>query len=224
MASPTITTPDEAESFGTPVGPDEAELPAEPPDRADLDPFEGDPAGYDDLAAFVSEEWREATTARERVRDVIARASESVTASTLAELADVSEPTARTTLRSLVDEQYVKAESSKRGTVYRRDPDWYRMQRVRQLANESQATVESVLERIEDEIRTYRQRYGVDSPTDLVVDGEELDEQAWRDVSEWRTAQIDRQYVRTDLQFQRLREADDVAFSQDRDDVDSVRS
>lgn len=214
--------PDETEEFGPPIGPDDAELPDEPPDLDELDPFEADPEEYDAVSEFISDEWKNSTTARERVRDVICRMTEPVTANEVADVADVSVPTARTKLGSLVDESYVKAESSKDGTVYQRDPDWYRMQRVCRLAEKSTATVESVLRRIENEVREYQEKYGTETPGDLIVNEADLGDEAWRDISEWRTALVDQQYIKTALQFQRLRNAEvsDSVFGISSSDTD----
>lgn len=220
---------DESEAFGAPVGPDDAELSDEPPDLDELDPFEGDPEAYDDLSEFVTDEWKASTTARERVRDVVCRTTEPTSASEVAELASVSDPTARDKLDSLVEENLVTADSGENGTVYQRDPDWYRVQRVRSLAEQPQKTIEAVLRRVDEEVEEYEETYGVDSPEDLLLDGDDLDDEAWRDVSEWRTALVDRQYVKTALQFQRIRrvEIDDSAFGttspeRDRDEYSTV--
>lgn len=203
-----MTDSDRPSDVDPPGGPDDADLPADVPDLAAVDPFEASPDDGESLSEFVSREWRESTTARERVRDVMARTTDPLTVAEVANVAAVSEPTARSTLETLVEEGIAIAEERQSGTRYRRNADWYRLQRVRQLAETSRETVESVLRRLDGEIRQYQETYGVDSPDELVVGRDELDESAWQDVSEWRTALVDRQYVKTALQFRQLREAE----------------
>lgn len=197
--------PEETPDFGPPVGPDEAELPDESPNLDELDPFEAEPEEYDNISEFVSDEWRASTTARERVKDIIYRTASPMTAPEVAELAEVSPPTARTKLSNLADEGIVVAESSTNGTVYQRNPDWYRLKRIHGLADKPQATIESVLRRIEQEIEGYKETHGIDTPEDLILEDEELGDEAWQDVAEWRTALVDRQYIKAALQFRRLR-------------------
>lgn len=204
--------PEDSSEFGPAVGPDEAELPDESPDLDEIEPFEADTGEFEDINEFVSAEWRESTTARERVKDIIYRTATPMTAAGVADLAEVSEPTARTKLSSLADEGTVIAESSANGTVYQRDPDWYRLNRVRQLADKPPEAIESVLRRIEKEISGYKEEYEVESPEDVILEHESVGEEAWKDVSEWRTAIVDKQYIKTALQFRRLRSSDVNSF------------
>lgn len=203
-----MTDSEETTGFSPPVGPDEAELPEESPELAEIDPFETDPSEFDDINEFVTQEWRESTTARERVRDIIYRTSRPMTADEIADLAEVSSPTARSKLNDLSDEGTVLAESSQRGTVYQRDPDWYRLKRVQKLADKSHQTIESALQRLDREIRGYKSTYEAATPEDLIVESDELADDEWQDVSEWRTALVDRQYLKTALQLCQLRHAE----------------
>lgn len=215
--------PEETPEFGPPIGPDEAELPDEPPDLDELDPFEVDSAEYEDISEFVTEDWIESTTARERVKDIINRTASPMSAPEVAEVAEVSPPTARTELSNLADEGVVLAESSTNGTVYQRDPDWYRLKRIQRLAGKPQAVVESVLRQIDQEIQGYRDTYDVDTPEDLILNGEELGDETWQNISKWRTALVDREYIRTALQFQQLRsvEVSDFDLSPSKEDHDT---
>lgn len=215
--------PEETPEFGPPIGPDEAELPDEPPDLDELDPFEVDSAEYEDISEFVTEDWIESTTARERVKDIINRTASPMSAPEVAEVAEVSPPTARTELSNLADEGVVLAESSTNGTVYQRDPDWYRLKRIQRLAGKPQAVVESVLRQIDQEIQGYRDTYDVDTPEDLILDDEELGDETWQDISEWRTTLVDREYIRTALQFRQLRsvEVSDFDLSPSKENYDT---
>lgn len=214
---------EEPRELGSAIGPDEAELPDDPPDLDELDPFETEADEFEDINEFVSAEWKESTTARGRVRDIIYRAVTPMTAPEVAELAEVSPPTARTELSDLAEEGVVLAESSQNGTVYRRDSDWYRLKRVHRLAGKPQPALESVLRRIEQEIREYKQTYGAESPEDLILEREEMGNEAWQDLSEWRTALVDRHYIRTALQFRRLQRAEASDFDLDPHIPDSDR-
>lgn len=215
--------PEETPEFGPPIGPDEAELPDEPPDLDELDPFEVDSAEYEDISEFVTADWIESTTARERVKDIINRTASPMSAPEVAEVAEVSPPTARTELSNLADEGVVLAESSTNGTVYQRDPDWYRLKRIQRLAGKPQAVVESVLRQIDQEIQDYRDTYDVDTPEDLILNDEELGDETWQDISEWRTALVDREYIRTALQFRQLRsvEVSDFDLSPSKENHDT---
>lgn len=197
--------PAETPEFDPPIGPDDAALPDEPPDLDELDPFEVDSAEYDDISEFVTEDWIESTTARQRVKDIINRTATPMSAPAVAEVAEVSPPTARTELSNLADEGVVLAESSTNGTIYQRDPDWYRLQRIQRLAGKPQAVVESVLRQIDQEIQGYKDTYDVESPEELILNMEDLGDGIWQDISEWRTALVDKEYLRTALQFRQLR-------------------
>jgi len=195
-----------------PTGPDLEELPDQAPDLDEVDPFEADPSEYEDLNEFVRADWSEGTTARQRVRDVIVRTTSPRSAAEVADLADVSEPTARKKLNELADEGSVLAESTENGRVYQRDPDWYRIKRIRELAQKPQSTLETTLRRLEQEIEGYKQKYGEDGPEELVLSDAPLDEEAWEDISHWRTASVDRKYLRSALLYADLQRSEEHLF------------
>jgi len=206
MTEPTPTEEDR------PMGPDPGELPDEEPDLDEIDPFEEDPSEYEDLDEFVKADWSEGTTARQRVREVIVRATSPHSAAEAAELADVSEPTARKKLNELADEGTVLAESTDNGRVYQRDPDWYRIKRIRELAQKPQATLETTLQRLEQEIGGYKEKYGEDSPEEVILLDDPLDEKTWEDISHWRTASVDRKYLRSALLYVDLQRSEEQLF------------
>ena len=192
------------DDVGSPTGPDPDELPDDPPDLRERTVFEEDPAEYEDLNEFVEAEWAETKTGRQRVRAIASRASTPLSVSTVAELAGVSKPTARSQLTDLEAEGIVLAESTANGSVYRRDPDWYRLKRIRRLAEKSQTDLESSLQRLEVEIAQYEEKYEHDSPEELVLSDSTLDREGWDDISQWRTAIVDREYLRTALRYRVL--------------------
>lgn len=195
-----------------PDGPDPGNLPDEEPDLEEIDPFEEDPSEYTDLNEFVRSEWSEGTTARRRVREVIVRATSPRSAAEVAELADVSEPTARKKLNELADEGSVLAESTDNGRVYQRDPDWYRIKRIRELAQKPQTTLETTLQRLEQEIEGHKEKYGEESPEELILSDAPLDGEAWEDISHWRTASVDRKYLRSALLYADLQRSEEQLF------------
>lgn len=197
--------------------PDAAELPDEEPDPSEIDPFEEDPAEYEDINEFVEAEWSESKTARQRVKDVVVRATSPLSAAEVAELADVSEPTARSELNELAEEGTVLAESTDNGRTYQRDPDWYRIRRIRELAEKSQSALETTLQRLEREIETYREEYGENTPEELILSDGSLTDDTWEDLSHWRTAVVDREYIRTALQYAKLQRSEEVLFEDERD-------
>lgn len=195
--------------------PEGDELPDEEPDLADIDPFEEDPSDYEDINEFVEADWSESKTARQRVKDVIVRATKPRSAAEVADLADVSPPTARDELNALAEEGTVRAESTDGGRVYQRDPDWHRIKRIRELSEKPQRALETTLQQLEQEIAEYKETHGFDDPEELILSDEPLNQEAWEDISHWRTASVDREYVRIALQYASLAESEAVIFSDD---------
>lgn len=195
--------------------PTDDELPNEEPDLSEIDPFDEDPSEYEDINEFVEADWSESTTARERVKNVIIRATNPQSVTEVADLADVSPPTARDELNKLADEGTVLAESTDNGRVYQRDPDWYRIKRIRELSEKPQRALETTLRQLEEEIEEYKDTHGVDDPEELILSDESLDDEAWEDISHWRTASVDREYVRIALQYASLAESEAVIFDDD---------
>lgn len=192
--------------------PDEDELPNEEPDLSEIDPFEEDPSEYEDINEFVEADWSESKTARQRVKDVIVRVTSPRSAAEIADLADVSKPTARGELNDLVEEGTVLAESTDNGRAYQRDPDWYRIKRVRELAEKPRSALETTLQQLEQEIETYKEEYEEDTPEELILSNGPLADDAWEDISHWRTAIVDKEYLRTALQYAKLQRSEDLLF------------
>lgn len=137
------------------------------------------------------EQWRERTDGFERVKATVERTREPASAGEIADRALVSEKTARKYLDRLVDLGVATAETDGHTTRYARDTDALVARRVRELRRDH--TTAELLDAIDDvrsEIREYRERHGVDSPEELAaaLDPGEADD-AWRDLSEWRTAE-----------------------------------
>lgn len=137
------------------------------------------------------ERWREHTDGFERVKATVERTNEPASAGEIADRALVAEKTARKYLDRLVDLGVATAETDGRTTRYARDTDALVARRVRELRRDhTDAELLDAIDDVRAEIREYRERYGVDSPEELaaVLDPGDPDD-AWRDLSEWRTAE-----------------------------------
>lgn len=183
--------------------PNAEELPEEPISPEDISPFDGDGAAFDDINEFARAEWKESTTADERIRTVIKRTVTAKTANEIADVAAVSESKARTALKALAEEGVASARHTDSGTVYQRDPDRHLIEQIHQLA-----TAGDVVEQIQDlkaEIAEYREAYDTESPEELLVSDRKLSEQELTDVSHWRTAMRDFEYLRAAYRIQQAK-------------------
>ena len=209
-----MTEPNAPTDEHPPTGPDPDELPNEPPDVDELDLFEADPAAYEDLDEFVNTEWGETKTGRQRVKDVISRASRPLSVANVAELTAVSKPTARKELNELEAEGVVRGEDTANGRLYQRDPDWYRIKRIRTLSERDPGHLEKTLQRLEREVEGYKETYRKDDPEEVILSDTALSDEAWEDISYWRTAIVDIEYLRTALRYRRLKRCEDHTHSE----------
>lgn len=198
-------------------GPDEYptgdELPDESLSPEDIDPFGVDTNEFDDITELATEEWKESTTADERIRTVIKRTVSPKSVREIADTAAVSETKARNALKSLVEEGIARAEQTDSGTAYRRDPDRHLIEQIHRLS-----TTSDVVDRIQDakaEMAEYRDRYGVDLPEELVVSERTLSAEELTDVSHWRTTVRDLEYLRAAYRIQQAKRKTPVSESSD---------
>jgi len=189
--------------------PNPEELPEEPISPEDISPFDGDGAAFDDINEFARAEWKESTTADERIRTVIKRTVTAKTANEIADVAAVSESKARTALKALAEEGVASARQTDSGTAYQRDPDRHLIEQIHQLATGGDL-VEQIQE-MKAEIAEYREEYEIDSPEELLVSDRELSEQELTDVSHWRTAMRDFEYLRAAYRIQQAKRRTPVA-------------
>lgn len=183
--------------------PDAEELPDEPLSPEDISPFHVDEEELGDIDEFATAEWKDSTTADERIRAVIKRTVSPKTAKEIADLAAVSETKARTALKGLVEEGVAIARQADGGTVYQRDPDRHLIEQIHQLS-----TADDVVEQIQKvkaEIAEYREEYETDSPAELLVSDRELSPAELTDVSHWRTAVRDFEYLRAAYRVQQAK-------------------
>lgn len=174
--------------------PDEDELPDEPLTTEDITPFEVADDDFDDVNEFASTEWKQSTTADERIRTVIKRTTTPESASEIADKAVVSETKARNTLNKLVEEGTVRSHHTDSGTVYERDPDWHLLQQINQLA--ASDTLIDQIQRVKQELADFRDKYDANDPEELLISDKDLSQDQLTDISHWRTAERELDYLR----------------------------
>jgi len=183
--------------------PTSEELPDEPADVDAIDPFSVDD-DYDDINDFAAAEWKEQTTANERIRTVINRTTTPKPASDIADTALVSETKARTTLNKLAADGIVRAHQTDSGKLYDRDPEWHLLKQIRKLAD-SETLIEQI-QRIKQEIAEYKAKYDAPDPEELLISDRELDQNELDDVSHWRTAKRELSHLRAAYRLKEAKE------------------
>jgi len=196
----------------SPDGPDEfpteEELPDEPVTVDDIDPFTVDDDAFEDIDDFAAAEWKEETTADERIRTVINRTTIPKSAGDIADTALVSETKARTTLNKLAEEGIVRSHQTDSGKLYNRDPEWHLLKQIRQLAVSE--TLVDQIQRVKQELAEYKAKYDANDPEELLVSDKELNQDELDDVSHWRTAERELSHLRAAY---RLKEAKEQAYT-----------
>lgn len=151
-----------------------------PDDTKLTEPWEGD------VNDAVIEEWKEDTTAFDRITAVIDATAEPAFAREIANRAAVAEPTARRHLKSLAEVGRVAAVSADGGTKYKRSPSTLAMRRISGLhATYSKAELQDAIADLREKLTALRDEYGVSDADDLATELE-LGDDGWTDVSRWR--------------------------------------
>lgn len=142
-----------------------------------------------DVNEAVDEEWTAETTPLERVETVVRTTSEPQYARVISERARVSEPTARTHLKRLVDSGFAEAVETNRGTQYKRSRQAIATSRIAELHRElSRDELVAGIQRLRQRITDLAERFGATGPDDLAVQIEDGNaEEAWDAVAEWRS-------------------------------------
>jgi len=151
-------------------------------DETDLtNPWDGD------VNEAVVEEWKEDTTAFERVTAVVDATAEPAFAAEIADRAAVSEPTARRHLKSLAEVGRIEAVAAEQGTKYKRSPSTLAMRRISGLHQQySKLELQNGIEELREKIQAFREKHGMNDPDDLATTlGASSDD--WTDVSRWRS-------------------------------------
>jgi DNA-binding transcriptional ArsR family regulator len=139
-----------------------------------------------DVNEAVIEEWKEETTAFDRITTVIDATAEPAFAREIAERAAVAEPTARRHLKSLAEVGRVAAVSADGGTKYKRSPSTLAMRRISGLhATYSKPELQDAIEDLREKLTALRDTHGVSDADDLATELD-LGDDDWTDVSRWR--------------------------------------
>ncbi|WP_340097942.1 winged helix-turn-helix domain-containing protein [Salinibaculum salinum] len=160
------------------------------------------PPEYDDVNEAVVEEWKQDTTTRERIRTVVQRIHEPTSAVAIAERARASEPVVRDTLADLADIGLVETQETGRGMLYKRNDQMYIYRQVVELQNQyDEADLVAQLQDLKDTVNTLRDKYDVESPTELAQELEPDDTEGWDDHTTWQTAQKNLYLAKAALSF-----------------------
>lgn len=149
--------------------------------------------------------WTERLSAAERVRTVAETVSEPRTANWIAEEAEVAHGTATKYLEQLVKDGRLVAETTGERTVYRPDTVGQYLVEMRELYEQHDPDeLAASLEAINDEIREWKEEYGVESPNELRVsigDTDETGDDRRRIAREWERLAYRRQLVEDALRL-----------------------
>jgi len=191
-----------------PDGPDEfpteEELPDEPVTVDDIDPFTVDDDDFEDIDDFAAAEWKNETTADERIRTVINRTTIPKSAGDIAETAQVSETKARATLNKLAEEGIVRSHQTDSGKLYGRNPEWHLLKQINQLADSE--TLVDQIQRVKQELAEYNAKYDATDPEELLISDKELTQNELDDVSHWRTAERELSHLRAAYRLKEAKE------------------
>jgi len=152
----------------------------------------------------VKEDWIEDTDSFDRVKTVLRQTTQHKSANEISNIAEVSEKTAKKNLDKLAGLNVAEKISTGNGSLYRRSKDWYLNKEIDRLRKE--ATIEEIkqgIERMNDDISEYRDKYGVEKPEDLLVQLEPDDgREAWVDLSEWETTEKNLAIAKAAVRFE----------------------
>lgn len=166
------------------------------------------PPGESSAVTGAREDWKNSTTALERLRQVIEQTTTPKTAGELADEALVSEPTARKHLQSLVKVGAATATEENGATKYARNEDTLLYQRIRELSAEHsrEELIESVQE-MKRWINDLKEEYDAASPEGLATSlGGDASADAWQAVSEWQTAERNLHIAQAAINYGRARD------------------
>jgi DNA-binding transcriptional ArsR family regulator len=140
-----------------------------------------------DVNEAVVEEWKEETTAFQRITSVVDATTKPAFAAEIAERAAVSEPTARQHLKSLAEVGRIDAVAAEQGTKYKRSPSTLAMRRISGLHKQySKTDLQQGIEELREKLQALREKHGVNDPDDLATTLEAGSDD-WADVSRWRS-------------------------------------
>ncbi|SDJ84177.1 DUF7342 family protein [Natronorubrum texcoconense] len=164
-----------------------------------------------DVNDVVKEEWKEDTTAFQRVKSIIGGTYDGETARDIADRALVAESTARSHLEDLADDGFVEKTSdpTSGATLYLRSWQSLVLEQARDIADQTDS--ETLLQKVNEmreRIRGFQETTGVDSPEDIAWNDTELDEEMIRT---WKTTERNLSFAKVALA---LDQAEDIVDRQ----------
>lgn len=170
-----------------------------------------------EVVTTAREEWKAATTALQRIQQVIEQTSTYKTAAELAEEALVSEPTARKHLEMLVEIGTADTIEERGATRYARNEDRLLSQRIRELAAEqSRDDLIEHIHQMKDTLARFRAEYDAGSPEELATTLQaETPADAWAAVSEWQTTERNLHLTQAAVNYRRARDLGGVTRPDD---------
>lgn len=168
----------------------------DPPRSAEaVEPFDADELSGGvpkDLDDAVTAEWKQSTTAFERIHTVLKNTADPRTTGEIADAAATTKPTVRKHVQPLVDAGMVEEDASGNATRYAWSRTQRRVNRVAELAEDhSPAELDAKIRRAKERIAALAEEFGVDSPTELVARLDAHDDSGWNALSKWRTLEDD---------------------------------
>jgi len=160
----------------------------------------------EDINDAVRREWKEDTDGFDRIRDVMRNATEPLTASDVAERAEVSANTARKHLNRLAEMNQIMMDERGNTTLYFRDESREKIERVRKISRKyTEGEIQERIREMTSEIHGYREEYGCEEPEDLVVGmDEDTNSEVWDTVSDWKTTHTNLAIAKAALAFKRV--------------------
>jgi DNA-binding transcriptional ArsR family regulator len=187
----------------------------DPPPLDEIEPFESDDLP-DDVNAAAEQEWKATTTGFERVEAILRRTTSLQSAKEIADRALVSEPTARKHLETLVTSGHASTKEMGNKTLYRRNPDQQRLERIQHLADEhTMAELEASIRDMKKRIQSFEIEYDATGPEEVVQELDPDDDRGWDDVSRWKTTRHSLAFAKTALSFKETRNIDMMSTEQE---------
>ncbi|WP_241897934.1 ArsR family transcriptional regulator [Halorubrum sp. C191] len=152
-----------------------------------------------DVNEAAIEEWKADTTTFDRIRHVSDVTTEPQAASTIAERAQVSEPTARKYLSILAETGRVKVINTESGTRYMRAPQMLAMKRIAAIHREhSKSEIRDSIRDLKTELNSFQEQYDVADVDELTLELEPGDD-GWQDVTRWQQIEQNLEIVQAAL-------------------------
>lgn len=168
------------------------------------------PAPSTDALEEEMASWEQTHDTRQRIKDVMVGVREPTPVSGIADRARCSTKTARKHLEELVEERIVSKVADPQGARYRRNDEYFAWRRAHRLSVEhAEPELLDQLDALEDEDRSYRERFDAESPTDVEFPpedaGHEEIHELWEALTAWETLRSDIERRREALRLARKR-------------------